>query len=40
MGGYEDNRVVATAVNGLHNDVNGEADGVAMKSGVSSVVSL
>lgn len=37
MSGYEDNSVVTSAVNGLHNDLNGEAENVALKAGVSSV---
>lgn len=37
MSGYEDNSVVTSAVNGLHNDMNGEAENVALKAGVSSV---
>lgn len=38
MSGYEDNSVVTTAVNGLHNDINGEDENVALKAGVSSVL--
>lgn len=38
MSGYDDNSVVTTAVNGLHNDINGEAENVALKAGVSSVL--
>ncbi|TKS68460.1 Protein FAM193A [Collichthys lucidus] len=33
MSGYEDNSVVTSAVNGLHNDMNGEAENVALKAG-------
>lgn len=36
MSGYEDNSVVTAVVNGLHNDINGEAGDVALKAGVSS----
>lgn len=32
---YEDNSAVTAAVNGLHNDINGEGDNVALKTGVS-----
>uniref|UniRef100_A0A8C3G6S5 Family with sequence similarity 193 member A n=1 Tax=Cyclopterus lumpus TaxID=8103 RepID=A0A8C3G6S5_CYCLU len=39
MTGYEDNRVVTAAVNGLHNDINGECENVELKAGVSSVSS-
>ncbi len=38
MSGYEDNSVVTAAVNGLHNDINGEGENVALKAGVSSVL--
>jgi len=38
MTGYEDNRVVTAAVNGLHNDINGECQNVELKAGVSSVL--
>ena len=38
MSGYEDNSVVTAAVNGLHNDINGEAENVVLKAGVSSAL--
>lgn len=38
MSGYEDNSVVSTAVNGLHSDINGETENMALKAGVSSVL--
>lgn len=38
MTGYEENSVVNTAVNGLHSDVNGEAENAALKAGVSSAL--
>lgn len=38
MSGYEENTVVTAAVNGLHNDINGEAKNTALKAGVSSVL--
>lgn len=38
LSGYEDNSVVTAAVNGLHNDINGEGDNVALKAGVSTVL--
>ena len=38
MSGYEDNSVVTAAVNGLHNDINGECDIVELKPGVSSAL--
>lgn len=37
MTGYEENTVVTAAVNGLHGDINGEGENVALKAGVSSV---
>lgn len=36
--GYEESRVVTTAVNGLHSDIKGEGGNVALKAGVSSVL--
>lgn len=33
MSGYEDNSVVNAAVNGLHNDINGEGENVELKAG-------
>ncbi|XP_028260342.1 protein FAM193A isoform X2 [Parambassis ranga] len=33
MSGYEDNRVLTTAVNGLHSDINGEGENAALKGG-------
>lgn len=38
MSGYEDSSVVTAAVNGLHNDLNGEGENVALKAGVSSAL--
>lgn len=38
MSGYEDNSVVTAAVNGLHNDINGEGENVELKPGVSSAL--
>lgn len=38
MSGYEDNSVVTAAVNGLRNDINGEAENVVLKAGVSSAL--
>lgn len=35
MSGYEDNRVVSAAVNGLHSEINGEGENVTLKAGVS-----
>lgn len=37
MSGYEDNSVVTAAVNGLHNDLNGECENAELKAGVSFV---
>lgn len=37
MTGYEESSVVNAAVNGLHDDINGEGENVALKAGVSSV---
>uniref|UniRef100_A0A3Q3L852 Family with sequence similarity 193 member A n=1 Tax=Labrus bergylta TaxID=56723 RepID=A0A3Q3L852_9LABR len=39
MCGYEDNSVVTSAVNGLHNDINGEAENVALKAGSPPITS-
>ncbi|XP_041640857.1 protein FAM193A isoform X2 [Cheilinus undulatus] len=39
MSGYEDNSVVSSAVNGLHNDINGEAENVALKAGSPHITS-
>lgn len=36
--GYEENSVLAAAVNGLHGDVNGEGETVSLKAGVSPVL--
>ena len=38
MSGYEDNSVVSAAVNGLHSEINGEGENVALKAGVSSTL--
>uniref|UniRef100_A0A8C4IN70 FAM193 C-terminal domain-containing protein n=1 Tax=Dicentrarchus labrax TaxID=13489 RepID=A0A8C4IN70_DICLA len=39
MSGYEDNSVVTAAVNGLHNDINGEGENVALKAGSPHITS-
>uniref|UniRef100_A0A3Q4GJ29 Family with sequence similarity 193 member A n=1 Tax=Neolamprologus brichardi TaxID=32507 RepID=A0A3Q4GJ29_NEOBR len=39
MSGYEDNGVVTAAVNGLHNDINGEGENVALKTGSPRITS-
>uniref|UniRef100_A0A671XHD3 Family with sequence similarity 193 member A n=1 Tax=Sparus aurata TaxID=8175 RepID=A0A671XHD3_SPAAU len=39
MSGYEDNSVVTAAVNGLHNDINGEAENVVLKAGSPHITS-
>lgn len=39
MRAYEGDCVVSPAVNGLHNDINREAENVAAKEGVSPVLS-
>ncbi|XP_034543277.1 protein FAM193A isoform X9 [Notolabrus celidotus] len=39
MSGYEENSVVTAAVNGLHNDINGEAENVALKAGSPHITS-
>uniref|UniRef100_A0A3B5ACL5 Family with sequence similarity 193 member A n=1 Tax=Stegastes partitus TaxID=144197 RepID=A0A3B5ACL5_9TELE len=39
MSGYEDNSVVAAAVNGIHNDINGEGENVALKAGSPHITS-
>ncbi|XP_074518804.1 protein FAM193A isoform X5 [Halichoeres trimaculatus] len=39
MSGYEDNSVVTAVVNGLHNDINGEAEDVALKAGSPHITS-
>ncbi|XP_029362321.1 protein FAM193A [Echeneis naucrates] len=36
MTGYEESTVVSAAVNGLHGDINGAGENVALKTGVSS----
>lgn len=36
MSGYEETSVVSAAVNGLHGDVNGEAESATLKAGVGS----
>lgn len=38
MSSYEETSVVAAAVNGLHSDVNGEAESAKLKAGVSSAL--
>uniref|UniRef100_A0A8C9XCK1 Family with sequence similarity 193 member A n=1 Tax=Sander lucioperca TaxID=283035 RepID=A0A8C9XCK1_SANLU len=38
MSGYEDNSVVTAAVNGLHDDINGECENMELKARVSSVL--
>lgn len=38
LGAYEGDCVVSPAVNGLHNDINREAESVAVKEGVSLVL--
>lgn len=38
MSGYDENSVVSAAVNGLHGDINGETENMALKAGVSSVL--
>lgn len=37
MSAYEDGSVVTAAVNGLHNDMNGEGENVGLKTAVSSL---
>lgn len=39
MSGYEDNSMVTAAVNGLHNDINGEGENVALKTGSPRITS-
>ncbi|KAM9769726.1 protein FAM193A isoform 1-T1 [Menidia menidia] len=36
LNSYEDNGVVAAAVNGLHNNINGEGENMALKAGITS----
>lgn len=38
MSAYEGDRLVSPAVNGLHNDLNREAENMAVKEGVSPVL--
>lgn len=38
MSSYEGDCVVSPAVNGLHNDINREAENVAAKEGVSPLL--
>lgn len=38
MRAYEGDSVVSSAVNGLHNDINREAENAAAKEGVSPVL--
>uniref|UniRef100_A0AAQ5ZKX5 FAM193 C-terminal domain-containing protein n=1 Tax=Amphiprion ocellaris TaxID=80972 RepID=A0AAQ5ZKX5_AMPOC len=39
MSGYEDNSVVTAAVNGIHNDLNGEGENMALKAGSPHITS-
>uniref|UniRef100_A0A3Q0S7R8 Family with sequence similarity 193 member A n=1 Tax=Amphilophus citrinellus TaxID=61819 RepID=A0A3Q0S7R8_AMPCI len=39
MSGYEDGSVVTAAVNGLHNDINGEDENVGLKTGSPRITS-
>ncbi|XP_029949041.1 protein FAM193A isoform X2 [Salarias fasciatus] len=39
MSGYEDNGVVTAAVNGLHNDINGDGEDVTLKVGSPRITS-
>lgn len=39
MSGYEDGSVVTAAVNGLHNDINGEGENVGLKTGSPRITS-
>uniref|UniRef100_A0A3Q1G5J2 Family with sequence similarity 193 member A n=1 Tax=Acanthochromis polyacanthus TaxID=80966 RepID=A0A3Q1G5J2_9TELE len=39
LSGYEDNGVVTAAVNGIHNDLNGEGENVALKAGSPHITS-